>query len=501
MSSGAPTTWKRESGFIWSLLGSAIGFANILSFSAQCYKNGGGAFLIPFIAAILILGVPMLFLEGVIGHKMRLPIVSAFGQYFGKKGKFFGWLTVIAVTTIGGFYTVLTGYSVAYAYFAGTSAIPENTAEFFKHSFLQDSGNLTQFGHLSWLILVVTLACAAFSWFVLARNVRSGIEKICSIFLPILFAFIALFVIVVCFLPGAAEGFYHYLAPDFSKLLDGCLWRDVFGHVFFSFSLGLGIITGYSRHTDSTTSIRRAMWYVALGDFVVSAIAGFAIFGCVGYLSHASGVPFNEIVKSDSTFEMGFVIFPAILKVFTPWLAPIIGVIFFVAVFIAGITGVFSIVESITGNIQTEFGTTRKTAVTAASIVMSIVSVFFCMGNGQHILGSLAPMVLGNNMLLGGLAEVFVFMYVAKEIRNDAIWFAKDRRSWAYHALRIIAPIILVTILWAAVATEFTSDINAYAIVRWSWFLGACVIAALLAQKPSAVARPVMAPLVPKEST
>lgn len=486
-------TWKKESGFIWSLLGSAIGFGNILSFSAQCYKNGGGAFLIPFIVALLILGVPMLFLEGAIGHRMRLPIVSAYGEILGKFGKTLGWLMVAAVATIGGFYTVLTGYSVAYAYFSGMNLIPEDTATFFKHTFLQDSGSLTSFGGISWTILLVTGVCALFSWFVLTRNIRSGIEKVCSIFMPILMIFILAFAIVVCFLPGATEGFKNYLIPDFAKLSDGRLWRDVFGHVFFSFSLGLGIITGYSRYASAKTSIPKAMWYMALGNFLVSVIAGFAIFGAVGYLSHVSGVPFTQIVQSDSTFEMGFVIFPQILHIFTPWLSSLIGVIFFFAVFIAGITGFFSIAESIAGNIEVEFGTTRKKAVAIGSIVMMAISFFFCMGNGQPLLGSLAPMLLGNNMLLGGLAEVAVFMYIAQGIRDDKIWFKGSQRTLFYHLVKTIVPMILCLILIAAISAEVQNGFGPSELVRWGWFAGALALATLLSQKRAA------APIAVKE--
>lgn len=477
------TTWKKESGFIWSLLGSAIGFGNILSFSAQCYKNGGGAFLIPFIVALLVLGVPMLFLEGVIGHRTRLPIVSAYGQILGKYGKSLGWLMVAAVTTIGGFYTVLTGYSVAYTYFAGANLIPTDTATFFKYTFLQDSGSLTTFGGVSWVILTVTVLCAIFSWLVLTRNIRSGIEKVCTIFMPILMLLILFFAIVVCFLPGAAEGFKYYLIPDFSKLADGRLWRDVFGHVFFSFSLGLGIITAYSRYTSSDTSIPKAMWYMALGNFLVSITAGFAIFGAVGYLSHETGTPFAEIVKSDSTFEMGFVIFPQILQVFTPWISSIIGVVFFIAVFIAGITGVFSIAESLAGNIEVEFGMKRKKAVTIACALMLIVSIFFCMGNGQPLLGALAPMLLGNNMLLGGLAEVIVFMYVAKGIRDDQIWFKGQKHTAIYHLATKAVPLILFLILLAAVSAELNNGFGPAEAVRWGWFVAALALGALLSQK------------------
>lgn len=476
-------TWKKESGFIWSLLGSAIGFGNILSFSAQCYKNGGGAFLIPFVVALLVLGVPMLFLEGAIGHRTGLPIVSAYGQVLGRVGKTLGWLMVVAVATIGGFYTVLTGYSVAYAYFSGTNMIPEDTGAFFKQTFLQDSGSLTVWGGFSWGILLVTVLCALFSWFVLARNIRSGIEKVCSIFMPILMALMLFFAIVVCFLPGSGEGFRQYLTPDFSRLADGQLWRDVFGHVFFSFSLGIGIVTAYSRYACSNTSIPKAMWYMALGNFLVSVVAGFAIFGAVGYLSHVSGVPFGEIVKSDSTFEMGFVVFPQILHVFTPWIGSLIGVIFFFAVFIAGITGVFSIAESVAGNLEVEFAYSRKKAVGIASSVMMCLSLFFCMGNGQKILGALAPMLLGNNMLLGGLAEVVVFMYVAKNIQNDAIWFRDKKRTIIYHLVKTVVPLILFLILLAAMASEVSGGFSPSVTLRLCWFGAALLIAGILAQK------------------
>src|SRR5262245_41865196 len=109
-------SWKSNKGYIWAVLGSAVGFANLLSFSAQCYKNGGGAFLIPLVIAYALLGIPMLMLESIIGQKLKLPIVSAFGKEWGSFAKTFGWMSVIGCVTIGAFYMVLTGFSVAYTY-------------------------------------------------------------------------------------------------------------------------------------------------------------------------------------------------------------------------------------------------------------------------------------------------------------------------------------------------------------------------------------------------
>jgi len=211
-------TWSRESGYIWSMIGSAVGFANVLSFSALCYKNGGGAFLIPYALAHLIIGIPLLMLEGIIGQRTQLPLVSAMGNVAGSRGRMLGWLAIITCATIGSFYVVLTGYSVAYTYFSACGFPPVDTAYFFKHVFLQDTGNLTKMGGLAVGVFISTLVVAAFAWVTLIRNIRSGIEKICTIFLPLLGVLMGVFSIAALFLPGAVEGYRHYLIPDFSRL-------------------------------------------------------------------------------------------------------------------------------------------------------------------------------------------------------------------------------------------------------------------------------------------
>ncbi|HSX25578.1 MAG TPA: sodium-dependent transporter, partial [Chlamydiales bacterium] len=405
------TTWKSQSGFVWALIGSAVGFANVLSFSAKAYKNGGGAYLIPYAVALFVIGIPFLLLEGKIGNRWKSPLVASYGYVWGKMGKMLGWLSVLACLTIGAFYIVLTGYSVAYTYFSAADQIPQDTKTFFLQSVLQITPNVGEFGSFSKSIFIATAAVGLLSWVILRRPVRDGIERICSFFMPLMVLIMTAFAIAVCLLPGGMQGWVYYLKPNFHKLLDIELWRDVFGQLFFSLSLGLGIIVGYSRHTGETANIPRAMLYVALGDFFVSFVSGAAIFGCLAHISHTQGIPFDQILTSDSTFEIGFILFPKILKVFGPLLAQGIGTIFFFCVFIAGITGVFSIVESIAGNVEVEFQTTRKKAVAASLALMLFMAIFFCMGNASHLIDALVPMVIGINMLISGLALVFAFAY------------------------------------------------------------------------------------------
>jgi len=465
-------TFAKESGFIFAMIGSAVGFANILAFSAQCYKNGGGAFLIPFLAAVLIIGLPMLFLEGIVGKRYGLPITSAYSQAMSNKFfKTFGWIAALSCLTIGSFYVVLTGWSVAYTYFSFANLIPVDTANFFQNEFLRDSGALNVVQGISLPIFFSTLLVFAIAWYVMSKNIAEGVEKSCSIFLPLLFILILAFSVAVIFLPGSSIGFYHYLNPDFSKLKNFQLWRDVFAHVFFSFSLGIGIVVGYSRHTKKQTNIKRAMIFVMLGDVIISVISGFAIFGCVGFMSQKTGVPFAEIVKSDSTFEMGFIIFPQILHIFPQAIARFVGASFFFCVFIAGITGVFSIIESVAGNIEVELGVSRKRAINYCLMLMVPMSLIFCLGNGVHIIGALAPMVMGNTFLIGGLAQVFVFLYKDKNIINDPIWLNRhQKKGLLFVCAKYVSFAFVAVSFIGALFEEFQEQWGLAHGVRWGWF-------------------------------
>lgn len=463
------------------MIGSAVGFANILAFSARAYLHGGSAFLIPFVGAIMVLGIPMLFLEGIVGAELSLPLVGAYNHVAGRVGKFFGWLAVLAVTTIGGFYIVLTGYSVAYTYYSAADLITNDTTSFFQHDFLGLSSHVTEFGTLSWAALLFTMLVVAFTWYVMVRNIRAGIERTCAFFLPLLFVLVFIGMGMVAFLPGAWRGFYLYLAPDLTKLLNPALWRDTFGHLFFSLSLGLGIIVGYSRYTDKKTDIRQAMWYVVFGDFVISFIAGLAIFGCIGYMSTTTGTPFHELIQSTSIFEIGFMTFPIILKSFGSIFYRLIGPLFFISLFIAGITGVFSIVESAAGNIEVEFGTTRRMAVSIALGAMSLLSIAFCFGNGLHLIGALEPMVIGNNMLIGGLAQIVVFMYGTSVIATHPIWRrTQGSYTFFYYALKYCAPIMLGLILSWNIYHGFANGFTIADGIAWGWLALAAAIASML---------------------
>lgn len=471
--------WKSEYGFIWSVLGSVVGFANIISFSANCYKNGGGAFLLPYFFAYALLGIPMLLLEGLIGQKTQNPLIKAYGTYAGRIGKFFGWLSVFGCVTIGGIYIVLTSYSCFYTYFGFASKIPADTGSFFFDNFLNASPSLGVLGGFSTGIFLITALVGIFVWWVLTKDIAKGLEKVCTMIMPLLGVFVITFAILASFLPGALDGVLRFLRPDFSKLSSFSLWRDVFGQLFFSLSLGLGIITGYARYNEKSFQLRKSMSLVALGDFVISFISGWVIFGCIGYMSLKSGLPFESIVESHSTFEIGYIIFPKVLMMFPGFLQPVLATVFFISVFIAGITGLFSIVESIAGNIQQEKSFSRKRAVSIAVIAVLVVAACFCFGNGSYLMGAITPMILGTNMLITALAEIIVFFYIAKDFNEDPLWGEFGRKTIGYYSMRYFVLFLLLLILGCTLGADILEG-GVSLLIRWVWFAIAASFASVL---------------------
>ena len=227
-------------------------------------------------------------------------------------------------------------------------------------------------------------------------------------------------------------------------------------------------------------NIPRAMLWVAMGDLIISLLAGLAIFACIGFMSHVQGVPFTSVVTS-SVFGLGFVVFPKILQQFHPFVSMFVGPLFFFSLFIAGITGVFSIFESIAGNFEVEFNLTRSRAITITTGLVFFCSLIFCFGNATHIMDALEPMIGGFNMLISGFAQILVFMYLSSTIMGHSAWFtANKKRTFGYYSLKFVVPFILLAIFVSSTYAEIKSGFGAPEIVRWGWLAAALVGAYLL---------------------
>lgn len=477
----ATSSWRRSAGYIWAMVGSAVGFANLLSFSAHCYRGGGGAFLLPYFAAMFIVGIPMLLLESVVGQYFRSPLVEACVRAKGQRASFWGWLSVISCLTIGAFYAVLTGYSLVYFSHALVGGIPEDTATFFRSDILHLTSGLNEMGPLVLPLILSTLAVMILTYFVNRKPISRGIEVACSYFMPVLGLLAFVGAVTVLFLPGAVEGVARLFIPKIESLANPSLWRDVFGQLFFSYSLGLGIVVGYSAHAGSHIKLRRAIVLVALGDFAISLLSAIVIFGCVGAVSYAQGVSFESWLLSDSTFEIGFVVYPKLLKSFGPIASYCLQLVLFFCLFIAGITGVFSIVESVAGNLQWRFNWNREQTTRWSCLVMLAGAFWFCHGFGAHLIDALAPQVLGVNMLLGALALIFIFVAKKSTLEKHELFAGGRLRQFL---LCMVMPWALVS-LTLSLYSEIKAPFDLGFMIRLGWVAAACLIAISLSKKVS----------------
>ena len=264
-------TWGSKAGFILAASGSAVGLGNIWGFPTRVGQGGGAVFVLVYLLCVLLICLPIMVAELVIGRHAQLAPVGSFDAIRpNTRWWLVGVLGVLAGAGILSFYSVIAGWSVAYIWFAATGALTGDTeavGTFF--------GTFTANGPLTiGLTLVVLGATAA----VLVGGVQSGIERVTKLMMPALIVLLLVLAMRAITLPGAAEGLAYYLKPDFSRLFDPTVINAALGQAFFSLSLGMGAMLTYGSYLGKRESIiTAACWVVAL-DTAIALLAGFIIF-------------------------------------------------------------------------------------------------------------------------------------------------------------------------------------------------------------------------------
>ncbi len=282
-------------------VGSAIGLGNIWKFPYLTGSNGGAAFVLTYLMAVALVGIPVMVVEHVIGRRMRLNAVHAYGQVVpGQKfWSAIGWAGLAAAVLIMSFYTDVAGWVFAYvfksfgAFFMGTKLTPE--------TFSALAGGTWE--PLFWQFAVLVLTTG-----IIATGVSKGIEKVTKTLMPLLFILLIICDIRALTLPGASQGVAYLFKPDLSKLTGNVL-LSALGLAFFKLSLGMGTMTTYGSYLPNETRIVPNATRVALADTAVSLLAGLAIFPAVfafgGTPAGGPGLLFNTIPLIFSQMPLG----------------------------------------------------------------------------------------------------------------------------------------------------------------------------------------------------
>ncbi len=224
-----------------------------------------------------------------------------------------------------------------------------------------------------------------------------------------MFLLIIILVIRGITLPGGLEGITWYLTPNFAVLKDPKIWLDAFSQIFFTLSLGFGIMIAYASYLPKKTDITTSAFTIALLNCGFSFLAGFAVFGTLGYMALKSGVPLNEVVSQG--IALAFVTFPKAISLI-PVGSIILGIIFFLALIIAGISSSVSLVEAIVSAIMDKFDISRRKALSIVTLLGLLGSSIYVTNAGLYWIDMIDHFASGYLLPIAGILEAIIVVWL-----------------------------------------------------------------------------------------
>ncbi len=367
--------WTGQVGFILAAIGSAVGLGNIWRFPGVAYENGGGAFLIPYIVALLTAGIPILFLDYAIGHRFRGSAPTAFRRLGGRAGRWLeslGWFQAAIAFVIGLYYTVVIAWALSFFVFSFDLRWGDDPAGFLIGDYLQrpDEASFSMEFVPGVLIPLAVVWIAAIV--VLALGVARGLQRVNVIFLPLLVVAFTILVVRALFLDGAAEGLNALFTPDFAALADPSVWIAAYSQIFFSLSIAFGIMITYASYRRRRSNLTAPGLVVAFANSSFEILAGIGVFATLGFFAFQQGVAVAEL-EGLTGVGLSFITFPAIISQMPG--GPIFGALFFGSLVMAGFTSLISVLQVVSAAVQEKFGMSPRGAAVGVGIVSAVLSI------------------------------------------------------------------------------------------------------------------------------
>ncbi|MGY4689064.1 sodium-dependent transporter [Salibacterium sp. K-3] len=434
--------WGTRAGFILAAVGSAVGLGNIWRFPATAFENGGGAFFIPYLFALLTAGIPLLIMEFTIGHKYRGSAPLSYAR-INPKSEWIGWWMVLVSFVISTYYSVIIGWAVSYSIFSFNLHWGEDTETFLFENFLQ-AAEAGQFGGLVPGILIPLIIVWAVTLGVIFRGVKKGIEMASRIFIPTLCIIFIIIVIRAVTLPGAAQGLQAFFEPDFSAIMSGDVWVAAYGQIFFSLSIAFAIMITYSSYLPKTSDITNNAFITGFSNSSFELLAGIGIFGALGFMASQAGTSVEE-VASDG-IGLAFVVIPQIINQF-PALSWLFGFLFFASLVLAGLSSLISITETYVKALSEKFNISRGKAVMFGGGAAALISLVYATRGGLYFLDAADYFINQFGVAMLGLVEVIAIAWFMRKLGmfQDHANGISDIRvgGWWKVCLGVITPIVL----------------------------------------------------------
>lgn len=467
------SSWKSNIGFLLAAIGSAIGLGNVWRFSYMAHQYGGGAFLVPYITALILAGIPIMIVEYGLGHMEKASSPLALVRV-DKRFEWLGWwMPVVAMFGIMLFYSVIIGWCINYFIFAFTQAWGSDTQSFFFNQFLTLPASNTEIGDIRTPIFYSTFFVWFLCWGICFRDIRHGIEKASIVFMPILFVLTIIIVVWTLFLDGASDAiFNHYLHADWSKInifsadpatrkSAGDVWAAAFGQIFFTLSLGFGIMITYASYLPKKSDIGKNALITSVVNCAYSLIAGLAVFGIVGFMAKSQGVPFEEAIKGGP--QLAFVVYPKAISLL-PNLNVLFGVIFFLMLVLAGLTSGVSLIEAFACSITDKFDWERKNVVTALCAIGFFGSIIFSTHGGLYLIDIADHFITNYGLVIGGALECIIVGWFLKAtvLRNHVSQQGSTVPKIWDLLIKFLTPAVLIYLLGVSIYSDIGKNYGDY---------------------------------------
>lgn len=424
--------WGGRIGFILAAAGSAVGLGNIWKFPYVVGRNGGGAFYLIYIAAVLFAGIPLMIAEIYIGHKTEKSPISAFKAL--QKGRFpisiIGFMGVLTGTLILSFYSVITGWIFHYFFLslAGFSGPDESVKGLFSKL---ASSPWINIGWHSLVMLIIVL--------IIIKGVEKGIEKVSKILMPALGVLLVLLVVHSLFSKGFGQAAEFMFYPDFSKVTGHTL-LEALGTAFFTLSLGMGAMITYGSYLKKgSVSYLKTSIQIAAIDTVIATMAGLIIFPIV----------FSNGFEPGAGPSLIFETLPVLFAKMTGGHAT--AILFFLLVIFAALTSAISLLEVCVSSCVDEFNWSRTKSTVVFGIIVWLLGILSAVSSlnvgGRGFLDIFDALTSHYLMPIGGLATIIIFAWgIPTSAKEGCFGNTKNFKTFLF-ITRFVTPVLLTIVI------------------------------------------------------
>ena len=454
-------SWSARSGFIIAAIGSAVGLGNIWRFPYVAYENGGGAFLIPYLIAIFAAGLPLLFLDYAVGHKYRKAPPTAYKKLMNSES--LGWWQVMVTLLIGIYYASVLSWAGSYMFYSIGQQWGADTEKFFFSTYLQNGEGLA-FGFVPTLFIGLVIVWTVVM-FILYGGVKKGVELSNKIFMPLLVILFSILVIQALRLPGAVDGLNAFFTPNWEAMANYKVWLAAFGHIFFSLSVGFGIMLTYSSYLKRKTNLTGSGLVVALANSSFEILAGIGIFAALGFMAYSAGSSVDEVVSGG--IGLAFIAFPKIISSLGAG-GDLFGFLFFASLTVAGVTSMVSILQVPIAAFQDKLGWSRKRAVTIIAGGSAIISTLLFSTHSAITFVDIIDYFANNIGIVGGglLSIILVTWFrrpLLKELQAHVNQYSSIKLGWGWNfLLTVVTPLSLLVALGLTLKSIFAEGYGGY---------------------------------------